>query len=91
MVQHRVLEDTSASLNNLGMGLAELGKDEEAIACFERAVRLRPDHAEAHARLGQILARPGRREEANRHLAEAVRLQPGNEEFRELLRIGMAP
>lgn len=50
----------------------------EAIAQFEAALRLKPDHARAQYSLGVALQRVGRTSEAVPHLEAAIRLEPGN-------------
>jgi tetratricopeptide (TPR) repeat protein len=47
------LEDPAAHLN-LGNELARRGRFEEALACYARALALRPDFAEAHASMGGL-------------------------------------
>lgn len=54
-----------------------VGDLEDAIACFDRALALTPDHAEALSEKGKALATLGRHAEAAEALAEAVRLRPG--------------
>jgi len=50
------------------------GQQLEAVADFERAVRVAPTRASLHASLGQIYARVGRCDSARRELDEAIRL-----------------
>jgi len=70
--------DSSMANNNLGFELARLpGRQAEAIAHFDAALRADPDSAEAHENLGLALSKaPGRLPEAIAHLEEAERLQP---------------
>jgi tetratricopeptide (TPR) repeat protein len=63
--------------NALGKALGLEGRDEEAIAHYEEALRLRPEFAEGQFNLGNRLARVGREEDAIRHYEEALRLAPG--------------
>jgi tetratricopeptide (TPR) repeat protein len=49
------------------------GRDEDAVAAFERAVMLQPGLREARYGLAQALTRVSRREEAQRHLLEFER------------------
>jgi eukaryotic-like serine/threonine-protein kinase len=42
---------------NLGNALASLGRDDEALAAFDEAIRLKEDYAEAHNARGAALAR----------------------------------
>ncbi len=62
--------------NNLGVALADQGKNHEAIAHFKEALRIKPDFVEAHSNLGIALARQGKIEEAMVHYAEALRIKP---------------
>jgi tetratricopeptide (TPR) repeat protein len=68
--------------NNLANLLAaQPGKETEAIAHYEEALRLRPAHADAHVNLGNLLARlPGRQAEARGHFEAALRLRPHHPE-----------
>ena len=54
----------------------ELGKTREAAAEYGEALRLNPDHPEAHNNLGAILYSEGKIQEATAHFAAAVRLKP---------------
>jgi tetratricopeptide (TPR) repeat protein len=49
---------------------------EEETVCYERAIELRPDYAEAHCNLGVILRARGANGEAAKHYQEALRLRP---------------
>lgn len=61
---------------------SELAGDlEDAVAHFDRALALRPEHAEAWAQKGLALARLDRHEEAAVALGEALRLRPGETEL----------
>jgi tetratricopeptide (TPR) repeat protein len=57
----------------LGRSFMADGRDEDAVAAFERAVMLQPDLREARYGLAQALTRASRREEAQRHLVEFER------------------
>ena len=54
-----------------------MGKPEEAIRLFRRAVRLEPSLAQVHNALGEILVGEGKFEEAAWHFREALRIRPG--------------
>ena len=58
------------------------GDLEDAIAAFEGAISLSPEHAAAWAQKGYALSRLGRHEDAATALAEAVRLSPDDAELR---------
>jgi tetratricopeptide (TPR) repeat protein len=62
--------------NNLGVALANLGRNEEAIAHYVEAVRIKPDFAEAYNNLGQVLTRQGRIQEAIAHYTKALQINP---------------
>src|SRR5512135_619007 len=52
----------------------------EAAACFQRALRLKPDHASAHYELGTVLAQQGKLDEAIANFQQALRLKPDHAE-----------
>ncbi len=54
----------------------KLERVEESIACNQRAVRLKPDHAEAHANLGNGLMERGQLDEAIAEYRVALQLRP---------------
>ena len=58
-----------------GDALVGLGRFDEAMRCYEEAIRLEPDLAEAHAGKGYALVRLGRFDEAIKCYDEAVRLE----------------
>ena len=53
-----------------------VGDLEDAIACFDRALELKPDHAEAWGEKGTALATLGRHAEAAEALSKAISLRP---------------
>jgi hypothetical protein len=63
--------------NNLGVVLDGLGRRQEALACFQEALRVRPGYADAHNNLAIVFMKTGRPDEGIRHFREAVRLDPG--------------
>ena len=56
----------------------------------EKAIRLRPDHADAHYNLGNALARQGHADEAIRQFQEALRLKPDNADAHNNLGLALA-
>jgi tetratricopeptide (TPR) repeat protein len=64
--------------NNLGIELdRQPGRATEAIAHYEEALRLRPNHARAHHNLAQVLAKiPGRQDDAIAHYESALQIDP---------------
>jgi hypothetical protein len=67
---------------NLGVLLSDQGQYDEAIACFEESLRLRPDSHEALDNLGSTLARQGKWKEALSLYEQALRLKPDYPEAR---------
>jgi len=61
---------------NMGLLLANLGRNNEAIAHYHEALRLKPDYVDAHNNLGNVLADLGRTDEALAQYREALRLKP---------------
>ena len=57
----------------------------EAVAAFQRAVKVRPDFAEAHSNLGYSLRNTGKIDQAIAAYREAIRLKPDLAEAREYL------
>jgi Flp pilus assembly protein TadD len=60
--------DRPEACNMLGLGLATLGRNTEAIGEFELALRERPDHASARFNLATALAKAERIDEAVENL-----------------------
>jgi Flp pilus assembly protein TadD len=58
---------------------------QEAIPHFERAVKLKPDYADAENNLGAALARVGRVQEAIAHFERALQLRPDDAAARDNL------
>jgi protein O-GlcNAc transferase len=62
--------------NNLGAALLSLQRFDEALAAFDRASALKPDHAEALNNAGNALVSLGRAREALERYEAAMRLGP---------------
>jgi tetratricopeptide (TPR) repeat protein len=65
--------------------LGELGRFEEALASFERAIAINPENVSAWYYKGMALAITNRPEEAIDAVKQALRLAPDFEEARVLL------
>ena len=63
--------------NNWGVALDNLGRHEEAIEKYGKAVELDPKYASAYSNWGLALADLGRREEAVEKFEEFLRLAGG--------------
>ena len=67
--------DASAYYNQ-GNALTALGRYDEAIVAYHKAIRLNPNSADAHNRLGAVYAQLGRWAEAVREGEETLRIDP---------------
>ena len=56
--------------------LKDQGKPDEAVACYRRALELKPDYAEAHNNLGNALKEQGKLDEAVACCRRALELKP---------------
>lgn len=65
----------------LGTALAEQDKLTQAIHCYEQAVRLDPNFAEAYHNLGVVCGKQGKWQEALRYHRRATTLKPNNVQF----------
>jgi tetratricopeptide (TPR) repeat protein len=68
--------------NNLGILLAQRGRNDEAAEQFERTLRLRPEHTGALANLGYLQELMGRDDEAVVTLTRAAALRPTDADTR---------
>jgi predicted O-linked N-acetylglucosamine transferase (SPINDLY family) len=73
-VHDRLLD--AEALHGRGMALLDLMRNDEAIASFREALKLKPDFAEAHYKLGVALTEQGRRQEAVDAYRSALALKP---------------
>jgi Flp pilus assembly protein TadD len=64
------------ALNNLGVGLQERGRTDDALVCYQESVRLDPTYRMARANLANLLRLKGRLDEAAREYDEILRQEP---------------
>jgi tetratricopeptide (TPR) repeat protein len=72
----------AAAQNALAMQYVRAGRLDDARQRLDEALRLAPQHAEAHSNLGTVLQMQGRLAEAAPHLERAVRLKPDDDRVR---------
>src|SRR5260370_37782178 len=65
-------EEQAKSLVDQGKELYKNDQDEQAVAAFQKAIRLQPDLAEAHLRLGMAFAALERKPEADEADKKAI-------------------
>jgi tetratricopeptide (TPR) repeat protein len=65
------------ALNNLGNALVNLGRDDEALACYSRAIEISPRYAAAYCNLGNAQRSLGRLAESVASCRHAIELSPG--------------
>jgi tetratricopeptide (TPR) repeat protein len=67
---------SAATLNLLAVVYTSLGSCEKALACYDRALALRPDFIQAHSNRGAVLKKMQRYEEALESFDRALCLEP---------------
>ena len=72
----KLLPGDAAAHNNLGNALAGLGRLDEAVACYRRALVLSADFAEAHNNLGNVLLDLGQLDESVASYRRALEIKP---------------
>ena len=73
------LEVTSNNLiphYNLGVALAKKGQTDNAVEQYLKAIRIKPDYADAHNNLGFALFNKGQTDNAIKQYLEAIRIKP---------------
>jgi len=78
-VTHR--PQSQVAWNNLGNLLQRAGRNEEAIAPLQSALRINPTHADAHNNLGNALLALGQPREALARYLRALQLSPDDAEI----------
>jgi len=82
-----VTEKNWLALNNLGKAYLDSGKIDEAIWCFNEAVRAKPTYTLAMVNLAALYLSKQQYESAQPLIIRALRLDPLNEKARLLLRL----
>ena len=67
-------------LNTLGVAYSESQQPDQALACFKRALKERPDSVDAHYNLAKVYVKLGRAAEAEQAYLRARRLAPAKGE-----------
>ncbi|MBI5215300.1 MAG: tetratricopeptide repeat protein [Ignavibacteriae bacterium] len=79
------LAPTADMYSNLGNLYLSQGKESEASRELQNALRMNPNHIEAHFNYGHVLARTGKFKEARFQFEEVLRLAPGYQAAKEAL------
>ena len=62
--------------NNIGIALQKQNKLEEAIEAYNKAISIKPDHADAYNNMGIALKEQGKLEEAIEAYKKAISIKP---------------
>jgi tetratricopeptide (TPR) repeat protein len=68
--------ESSHAIMNLGNGYAELGNQDEAIACYRRAIEIAPGNWVCYTNLGHALRRKSAYKEAIASYEQSIKLNP---------------
>jgi protein O-mannosyl-transferase len=68
--------DSWMAYNNLATRLLQIGRTDEAIAHFQKALQIDPNYATGHNNLGNALLQIGRVDESLAHLRRALEIDP---------------
>ncbi len=77
--------DSPEAQRNLGQALAEIGRFDEAIVLYQKALVLNPEDAEAHCGLANVLLCVSRADEAAAEYSKALELNPDDAQARASL------
>jgi len=72
----KVTKNNYLAHTNLGVALADEGKNEAAGDNYNAAILINPNHDNAHYNLANLLVKQGKTDEAIQHYREAVRINP---------------
>jgi tetratricopeptide (TPR) repeat protein len=75
--------------NILGVSNARMGQTDTALACYERALAIKPDFAEAHNNRGNVLNHLSRHDEAMAGFRRALQIKPGYAEAHNNLGVAL--
>lgn len=64
--------------HNLGLAFERLGHSADAIACYQRAIAIKPSHLNAHNHLGIVAMQAGEANEAMTHFQSALAIDPNH-------------
>jgi len=70
--------------NNLGVVLCSLGHKEQALACYEKAITIDPNCADAYYNAAKIMEEQNRRKEAIAYCQKAIAIKPKAEFYNRL-------
>ncbi len=76
--------------NSLGAVLTDQGQFDEAVAHFRKALKIKPDYAQARYNLEVVLAERGSPDEIIRHLHKALEIKPADAKARYNLGLVLA-
>lgn len=71
-----VVGDNELALNNLGVALSSLGRQDEALAYFDRSIKRNPTQANAYHNYGVCLVAKGDKDGATAYFEKAIGLDP---------------
>ena len=78
MQRPAIRPDFAEACYNRGVALKELGRLDEAVASYDKAIQIRPDYADAYSNRGAALQELGRLGEAAENYRKAISIAPQN-------------